>query len=264
MGGTMNLSVAKFSHRGGRSANEDYLGFCANDSIGCFVLADGTGGYQGGAQASEAVVKHILDVFAIQPSVTPDMIQASLGLAKEALNAVKRQHPEFRHMNTTVATLMLDVQCATSYWSHLGDSRIYLFRHGRARLLTRDHSVLQSMIDAGFARGSSRGNSERNTLYASVGSAEIPQQAVSADALTIESGDAFLLCSDGFWESVDEASMESTLRLSDSSDQWIDKMVRTIATIDDGSRDNLSAMAVWVGEQEETTRIQNFPLHEGL
>ncbi|MDH5857396.1 PP2C family protein-serine/threonine phosphatase [Lampropedia aestuarii] len=259
----MNLSVAKYSHRGGRLVNEDYLGFCANDSIGCFVLADGTGGYQGGAQASEAVVKHILDVFAIQPAVTPDMIHASLGLAKEALNAVKRQHPEFTHMNTTVATLMLDAHRRISYWSHLGDSRIYLFRHGRARQLTRDHSVLQSMIDAGFASGSSRGNTERNTLYASVGSVEVPQQAVSASALMLESGDAFLLCSDGFWESVDESCMESALRQSGSSAQWLDEMVRTITTIDDGSRDNLSAMAVWVGEQEETTRIQTFPVHEG-
>lgn len=260
----MNLSVAQYSHRGGRSVNEDYLGFCANDAIGCFVLADGTGGYQGGAQASEAVVKHILDVFAIKPSVSAEMILASIGLAKEALHAVKRKNPQFTHMNTTVATLMLDAQGASSYWSHLGDSRIYLFRHGRARQLTRDHSVLQSMIDAGFAQGSSRGNIERNTLYASVGSAEVPQQAVCADALAVESGDAFLLCSDGFWESIDEATMESALRVSTSSAHWIDEMVRSIATIDDSSRDNLSALAVWVGEQEETTRIQSFSQHRGL
>lgn len=260
----MNLSVAKYSHRGGRQVNEDYLGFCANDAIGCFVLADGTGGYQGGAQASEAVVKHILDVFALQPSVSSEMIVASIGLAKEALLAVRREHPQYSQMNTTVATLMLDTQRAAAYWSHLGDSRIYLLRHGRARLLTRDHSVLQSMIDAGFAHGAARGNMERNTLYASVGSAEVPQQAVCAEALLIESGDAFLLCSDGFWESVDEATMESALRTSSSSAQWIEEMVRTIASLDDGSRDNLSAIAVWVGEQDEITRIQSSAQHGGF
>ena len=53
-------------------------------------------------------------------------------------------------MDTTLAVLMLDTQQALAYWSSLGDSRIYLFRHGRARALTSDHSILQSMIDSGL------------------------------------------------------------------------------------------------------------------
>lgn len=259
----VNLSVAKYSHRGGRSINEDYLGFCANDAIGCFVLADGTGGYEGGAQASEAVVKHILDVFAEKPAVSVEMIQASLGLAKEALQAVRKKHPEFTHMNTTVASLLLDVAHASAYWSHLGDSRVYLFRSGRAHLLTKDHSVLQSMIDAGFAQGDSRGNMDRNTLYASVGSAEVPPHAICSEALVLKSGDAFLLCSDGFWEHVDESTMELTLLQSHGSQAWIDNMVATIAQVDGADNDNLSALAVWVGEQEECTRIQSFHPQEG-
>lgn len=259
----MNISVAKYSHKGGRTINEDYLGFCANDAIGCFVLADGTGGYEGGAQASEAVVKHILDVFALTPSVNAQTNQASIELAKEALDCVKKKHPEFTHMNTTLVSLLLDVDRVAAYWSHLGDSRIYLFRTGRAHLLTKDHSILQSMIDAGFAHGSSRGNVERNTLYASVGSLEVPQDAIAKEGLTLQSGDAFLLCSDGFWETVDEATMESCLHKSNGSQEWLDLMVGTIEDLASVDKDNLSAMAVWVGEQEECTRIQMFHQHSG-
>ncbi|MDR3213573.1 MAG: serine/threonine-protein phosphatase [Azoarcus sp.] len=252
----MRLSVAKRSERGGRERNEDALGFCANETLGCFVLADGTGGYEGGAVASETVVQRVLKHFSATPGVDLAAIAASIDVAREALRRARGSHPQFPDMDTTIATLMLDTERALAYWSALGDSRIYLFRSGRARTLTTDHSVLQSMIDAGIFSGELRGNRKRNLLYAAVGSAEVPARVVCDKPLVLRSGDIFLLCSDGLWESVDEETMEALLQQVETPEQWVDGLAREVPDPESPEQDNFSAMAVWVGEREEvTTRI---------
>mgnify|MGYP000886686191 CR=1 FL=1 len=252
----MRLSVSKFSGRGGREINEDYLGFCGNEVIGCFVLADGAGGHEGGAIASKTVVQQVLKAFSLTPTVSREMAQASIATARTALNQARCQHPDKKNMNTTLAILLLDVDHKEAYWAHLGDSRIYLLRKGRAYALTRDHSILQSMIDAGLTQGTPRGSAERNTLYASVGSTDIPDRTVCEAPLALQMGDAFLLCSDGFWESVDEGIMETTLRLSNNSEQWLQSMLAYIAEPSAETQDNFSALGIWLGDQEEATRIQ--------
>ena len=254
----MRLSVSKFSARGGREINEDYLGFCGNEAIGCFVLADGAGGHEGGALASKTVVQQVLKAFSLTPIVNREMAQASVETARLALKQARHQHPDKRSMNTTLAVLLLNVDQKEAYWAHLGDSRIYLLRKGRACALTRDHSILQSMIDAGLVQGTPRGSTERNTLYASVGSADIPDRTVCNVPLTLQMGDVFLLCSDGFWERIDEGIMEMTLRLSNNPEEWLQNMLAYITDPSTESQDNFSALGIWLGDQEEATRILRF------
>ncbi|MDR0716062.1 MAG: serine/threonine-protein phosphatase [Azoarcus sp.] len=252
----MRLSVAQRSERGGREYNEDFIGFCANETLGCFVLADGAGGYEGGALAAETAVRHVLSFFSAAPAVDSAAINAAIPVARNALADARERHPQYAEMDTTIAALMLDTERALAYWSHLGDSRIYLFRNGRSRILTHDHSVLQSMIDAGMFNGALRGNRKRSMLYAAVGSGEIPERAVRDKPLALLSGDIFLLCSDGFWESIGEEVMEAALQQAASPEQWLDAMVREIAEPDAADQDNYSVLAVWVGDREEiTTRI---------
>ena len=243
----MRLSVAKRSERGGRKANEDVGEFCANETQGCFVIADGTGGHKGGAIASNMVVKHVLTHFSSAPRIDACSINTLMLVAREALSNTRKLHPEYPEMNTTIATLMLDAERACAYWNYLGDSRIYLFRSGRAHSLTIDHSVLQSMIDAGFATGDLRGNCKRNMLYAAVGCDAVPERAVRDEPLALQPGDIFLLCTDGFWESIAEDTMEAALREAASPKQWIDDMMRKVPEPDSPGQDNYSAMAIWVG-----------------
>jgi len=252
----MRLSVAHRSERGGREANEDSVGFCANETQGCFVLADGTGGHEGGALASDTVVKQVLAHFSATPKVDGDSASTLMTVAREALSDVRKRHPQFPEMNTTIATLLLDAERGIACWNSLGDSRIYLFRSGRAHSLTTDHSILQSMIDAGFFTGELRGNCKRNMLYAAVGCEEMPECAIHDEPFPLHSGDIFLLCSDGFWENVSEDVMEEMLRQAETPEQWIDDMMKRIPNPCAPDLDNFSALAVWVGEHEAvTTRI---------
>lgn len=251
----MHLSIAHYSNPGGRDCNQDYVGFSANESMGCFSIADGAGGYLGGELAARAVVSEVLERFVEAPTARCTDAHWSIDTARQALRRTRHEHPEWPDMNTTVAILMLDTRTARAAWSHLGDSRIYLFRNGRAHILTHDHSVMQAMLDAGYARGPLRGRPERNSLYASVGCGEPPSTEVCNGPLAIRDGDAFLLCSDGFWDVLDEATMEDALSGAEQPEHWIARMVDCIEDPAARERDNFSALAIWVGERIEVTRI---------
>jgi len=253
----MRLSVAKRSERGGRERNEDAVGFCANETLGCFVLADGTGGHKGGEVASDFVVQRVLTHFPTAPKGDTETIAALIGVARDALLEARESHPQYPEMDTTIVTLILDLEQECACWGHLGDSRVYLFHRGRARALTTDHSVLQSLMDAGLFTGSLRGNIKRNMLYAAVGSGEIPERVVCEEPAVVCSGDVFLLCSDGFWEALSEDIMEELLQQAQTPDEWLESLVDAVPEPDAPSQDNFSALAIWLGEREEvTTRIE--------
>lgn len=251
----MHLAIAHCTETGGRASNQDFVGFCANENIGCFALADGTGGYDGGALAASSVVSEVLSRFRDAPLQRCSDPKWTIEVARNALALARASHPECPDMNTTMATLLVDADAARATWCQLGDSRIYLFRNGRANVLTHDHSVLQAMIDAGFVRTGSTSLRERNTLYAAVGSDDTPSTAVCEVPLALRAGDVFLLCSDGFWELLDEAAMEEALRRARVPEEWVEGMLAHIGDPVARDADNFSALAVWVGQRIEVTRI---------
>lgn len=255
----MHLAIAHCTDEGGQSSNDDFVGFCATEEIGCFVLADGTGGYRGGALAARTVVNEVLRRFRESPVYHCTRADWSLEVARDALLRARADHPQMSEMNTTLATLLIDLNAGLACWGHLGDSRIYLFRNGRARLLTHDHSVVQAMLDAGYTREPIRGSAYRNALYASVGSEEMPPTALGAAPLALVEGDAFLMCSDGFWDALDECGMEATLQDVDTPEAWVQVMVDMIKQEGGAVDDNFSALAVWVGKKISVTRILSTP-----
>ncbi len=255
-GPMMHLSIAHCTELGSRENNQDFIGFCANEHIGCFALADGAGGYEGGAEASRAVVSEVLRCFQAAPAARCMDAAWPIAVARGALATARECHPGCGEMNTTVATLLISTETGRATWCQLGDSRIYLFRNGRAHKLSHDHSVLQAMIDAGFVRGDLRGRQERNALYAAVGSPETPPTAVCDSPLQVLQGDVFLLCSDGFWDALPEAVMEEELRGAATPEEWVKRMLSRIKRpARESDMDNFSALAVWVGKRIEVTRI---------
>jgi serine/threonine protein phosphatase PrpC len=253
----MHLSIAHCTELGSRENNQDFIGFCANEHIGCFALADGAGGYEGGAEASRAVVNEVLRCFQAAPAARCADAAWPIEVARGALASARERHPGQRERNTTVAALLIDTEMERASWCQLGDSRIYLFRNGRAHKLSHDHSVLQAMIDAGFVRGNLRGRQDRNTLYAAVGSPDTPPTAVCDVPLQILPGDAFLLCSDGFWDALHETAMEEALRSAATPEEWMERMLACIERPRESDMDNFSALAIWVGARIELTRILN-------
>jgi len=246
-----DLLIAMLSRRGGRERNEDACGHWGWGKPGepgpvCCVLADGAGGHGGGDVASQTAAAAVLEAFAARPACDPARVRELIELANRAVVAGQLSSDATRDMRSTLVVWLCDPVRATAAWGHTGDSRLYCFREGRLLLRTRDHSLAQSMIDAGMADPETlRGNPRRNVLIASLGSLEPFDADVPDDNFPLRCGDAFLACSDGFWERVEEKEMEAALERAANPQAWIEDLEQSIARQAVTGQDNYSALAVW-------------------
>ena len=248
----IGLSWTRINEIGKRATNQDTIGEAYYDQLACFVLADGAGGHEGGEVASRVVVDAVLACFKDQPAFGPEALLSYAKCASDEVARRKLAQPQYGDMSTTVAALLVDLARGQVQWGHLGDSRVYLFRGARLHAMSKDHSLTQQLIDAGYARAEQlRIHPQRNILFAAIGAEGDTEVELSAGATVLLPGDALLMCSDGLWEWVVEADMERTLSQSTTPDQWLAAMCRLADDniINSGKvRDNYSAYAILVHE----------------
>ncbi|HYL97977.1 MAG TPA: serine/threonine-protein phosphatase, partial [Blastocatellia bacterium] len=128
---------------------------------------------------------------------------------------------------------------------HAGDSRLYYFQSGRIRYQTKDHSVPQTMVDAGeMSAAQIRGHADRNRLLRSLGMDGEFKPTISCEKQPLHSEDAFLICVDGFWEFVYETEMEADLARADTPGNWLSVMESRIVKRAEDGHDNYTAIAV--------------------
>jgi serine/threonine protein phosphatase PrpC len=252
----LNIRIAGQSEMGARQHNEDDLKFGANGELWYAVVADGAGGHEGGAVASDLVVRLLAHRLQAAPWSTPETLttlvcdtHAALGDRQQGLRGRARMH-------ATVVALWLDSRQQLALWSHVGDSRLYMLRHGRVQHVTQDDSVVQEMVRAGmFTDEQARTHPARNQLISAMGSESPPRPHTLAEPMPLRDGDAFLLCTDGWWEPLDSHAIESTLAVAESPAQWLASMGAMVAEAGHRNQDNYSAVAVWVGDTAQVTRL---------
>jgi serine/threonine protein phosphatase PrpC len=250
------MEIAVLSKCGGRDYNEDACGYWTSDALCCWVVCDGAGGHGGGDVASKLAVSSILKDFSNGSGMSPAAIERALERANRSVMEHQGDERRLRHMHATATVLLVDPAARRALWGHVGDSRIYCFRGGRVIVQTRDHSVLQSVIDGGVMDPVVlRNHPQRNVLLHALGSEEEFRAEVTESPLALREGDTFLLCTDGFWEYVEEPVMERALVQSASPNDWIAAMEAELLRHVKPGHDNYSAIAVWLGDQRETTVI---------
>ncbi len=256
-GGTpMQIEIAILSESGGRGYNEDACGHWNSDGLYCCVVSDGAGGHGGGDVASRLAVSSILGDFSGGSGMSPQAIAAALDRANLAVIEHQSDDRRLRHMHATATVLLVDTVSRRALWGHVGDSRVYCFRGGRVIVQTRDHSVLQSVIDGGVMDPVVlRNHPKRNVLLHALGSEDDFHTDVTPSALALREGDAFMLCTDGLWEYVEEPVMERTLVEADSPQDWLAMMQVELLRHAKPGHDNYSALAVWLGDHRDTTLI---------
>ncbi len=254
----MALAVAQTTNIGGRQTNQDALGMSEQDGLACFVVSDGAGGHQGGEIAANIVVRAVIGSFMRDLSFGSRALQSYIDEAIVNVAQGKDEDQSLADMSATVAAVLIDRNNRCVLWGHLGDTRIYLFRDRKVLRVTKDHTVVQQLIDAGYCKPEeSRTNPQRSTLFAAIGAEGDIRPAVSDDALAIEDGDALLLCSDGFWEWVPEPDMEQALAGAADVNAWLEHMISLAETNSSASakpRDNFTAFALWLGENRSAIR----------
>jgi serine/threonine protein phosphatase PrpC len=252
----MHIEVASRSEVGARSHNEDDVRHGTSGNHVYAVLSDGAGGHSNGAMASDIVVRTATVVLQRATVFNPAVIESAIEEANEVLNQGQQGLKSHERMHATVVALWLDAQAGQALWAHVGDSRLYRIRQGRAEQLTADDSVVQHMVDAGFIKPEdAKHHPRKNQLLAAMGSEEPPNVHVPRQSEPVREGDAFLLCTDGWWDAFDPHDIERTLHEAQSPTDWLDKMAQVVAQARVANQDNYTAVAVWAGNPHEVTRI---------
>jgi protein phosphatase len=220
-----------------RSRNED--AYLAEPQRGLWAVADGMGGHAFGDLASGAVIDALAGL--PPPATLTDFVEsarARLLQVNDALRAEARAR-QVPVIGSTVAALLACGHEAACLWA--GDSRIYLFRHGRLQQLTRDHSQLEALKARGADLAAT--TASPNMITRAVGAAETI--AFDVVPVTARDGDIFLLCSDGLSTPVEEGVIAALLAPGDCAQAAQELVNQALAN---GGRDNITVVVARVDD----------------
>ncbi len=245
MGKTLSVQMSGYTDPGQvRDNNEDAILWDA--AAGWAVLADGMGGHMAGEVASRMAVE-ILQPHLDEMGNNSDEDEGDVERLREAVQeANQRIHAQactdvrYHNMGTTiVAALFRD---ATLTCAHVGDSRCYRYSDGKLEQLSRDHSLVQELVDEGMmSHEEAAESSHKNVITRALGL----EAMVEADILqlSLQAGELYLLCSDGLSDKIPDTELAASLDV-----KKLDKLARNL--VDEANRrggeDNISVILVRV------------------
>lgn len=197
--------------------------------------------------ASDIVVRCLAMRLQGTRDVTPQDLHDAVHEAHELLLRRQRESPPLAHMHATVVALWIDRVRGHALWSHVGDSRLHVFRGARLEHVTRDDSVVQQLLDAGFISPDAASlHPLKHHLACAMGMAADFAAHTLQRPFVLQAGDALLLCSDGWWDGLDTADMLRLRTAAADPQAWLHAMARQIEAARRPHQDNYSAIALWV------------------
>lgn len=174
------------------------------------IVADGMGGHASGEIASQMAVDLISELYYASDRSTPgDALIEAVETANSRIFHQAATDERYFGMGTTVIALVLDGNIGFS--AHVGDSRLYRFRRRHLELLTIDHSQVMEMVRHGIiSMEEARDHDDKNVILRAVGTQADVEVEIS-DSFEVQTGDIFLLCSDGLNDMLDDAAIEEIL-----------------------------------------------------
>jgi serine/threonine protein phosphatase PrpC len=277
---TLSLQAAGDKHRGQvREINEDEIfakvvQATGEEPVGLFIVCDGIGGHAGGEFASEWAVKTLRDELKelfnpVDPRKTvkleaetveaiaagraaptrkmdetdmEDRIRRVIQRANDVVIGIAHAKPDEAGDTGTTLTMAV-VKGDVAFVANVGDSRTYLLREGQLTPITKDHSVVASLVGAGMIQpDEAYTHPQRNLIYRSLGAK--PEVEADISRLELRAGDRLLLCSDGLWEMVRDPQMTVIMKQAPSPKTACQRLID--AANANGGEDNISAVVVWV------------------
>ena len=233
-----------------RDHNEDAI--ISDEALGLAVLADGMGGHRGGEVASAITVSTIIEKLGkrlkkISDGGTDDetgyslesiAVHEAIALANTSVFNSSCENAQYRGMGTTVVVLLFYDNRFTV--AHVGDSRLYRLRDGVLEQITRDHSLMQELIDRGFyTPEQARKSLNKNLVTRAIGIDENVHIDIQEDIAQV--GDIYLLCSDGVTDMIEDELIHQVLEANiDKLDKAAAELVRE--SNENGGKDNISVI----------------------
>jgi serine/threonine protein phosphatase PrpC len=234
-----------------REQNEDRMARARIGACDLYLVVDGMGGQAAGALAAELTVQALGDSMAAQAGARD--LEAALRRAFSHANEVvhaRAQEPgaHTAGMGATAVALVIDGERALV--GHVGDSRAYLWRDGRLKRLTRDHSRVQRMIDAGMITPEQAlDHPDASVVERAVGHLEALEVEL-APWLRLRRGDQLLLCTDGLCGYATDAEIAAVLAFDEAPQALVDRLVGM--SLAKGGQDNVTVQIVRFGREART------------
>lgn len=232
---SLTLAGEAVTHPGTvRPRNED--AFVDRGDIGLWAVADGAGGHGAGDVASAAVAEALQDLPAgLSAAELLAQVRLRIGAVHAELQARAAAAGPGRIIATTLVLLLARGGHYACLWA--GDSRAYVLRNGAFTRLTRDHSLVQDLVDGGVIdEAEAEGHPQANVITRAVGAqGELELDKVSG---RIAEGDRYLLCTDGLFKTMSEAEIGAMISGGSDAAAIVTEAVGR------GARDNVSAIAV--------------------
>lgn len=202
-----------------------------------FAVADGMGGHEAGEIASEITINTLNDLApesADAEALARAVVAANLNVIKAPSQGIGREG-----MGTTLTAAILEKERLII--AQVGDSRAYLLHNGSLQQITRDHSLMADMIEAGqLTEAEARVHPNRSVITRAIGSD--PHMQPDLYELNVETGDRLLLCSDGVCGMIEDSEIASIMRQAPSAQACADQLVET--ALHAGGFDNATAVVV--------------------
>lgn len=232
---TWRLTSHAATHEGAvRPRNEDAL--LERPELGLWVIADGAGGHGAGDVASAAIVAAM---GAIPPGLSAAELLAQVRLRLTAVHGELQEEAARRGPGRILASTVVVMLARGEHFAMLwaGDSRGYLLRAGVLTRVTRDHSLVQELVDQGTLREEdAESHPQANVITRAIGAhGELELDKISG---RIAEGDRFLLCTDGLFKTMSEAEIAGMLAAGADAQAIVTEAVGR------GARDNVSAIGV--------------------
>ena len=237
--------IVQASRIGARDTNEDRVGCWSAPEAVLMAVADGLGGHLQGELAAQIAVDTLGTAFQreAQPQLADpgEFLARSLSSAHAAILSEARKLELPETPRTVIAACV--VQDAHAFWAHVGDCRFYLVRKGRILVRSRDHTVVQRLVDEGRIREEAAAtHPHRNRLLQCLGSYETPSIECGASA-RLAQDDILLICSDGFWGPLTQRQLMHAL-LSRPLAEAIPELVALAESCAGPDCDNISVVAM--------------------
>jgi PPM family protein phosphatase len=250
------LSIGKCSVLGNyRENNEDSIDVQAFPEMTVCLVADGMGGQAAGEVASKRAVEIVPRELKkhLGPTVSNDeakmIVRRAVVQANEEIMSLAALDRELKNMGTTVVLTLWRKGSSLMYVAGMGDSRVYLIRGKKIEQLTVDHSIAQALVEAKtISAAEARTHRYRNVLWKYLGSAEVGE-GPEVKVVPLQAGDRFLLCTDGLSGVVSDEQLLNYMKDKPDNQECADGLCQL--ALDQGSRDNVSAVVVEVGESKK-------------
>ena len=198
-----------------RLDNEDSFGVFELDEGLLAIVCDGLGGNKAGEVASQLTVNTIRDVFTRLNDIDYlERIKLAINEANHLVLEKASKEAALNGMATTVEVLFLNED--TAYWGHIGDSRIYYLKNNKLKQMTKDHSLVQKLVDEGFLTlREAENHPNKNIIMRALGDNHSIEIDLSKQKLNSKDEYRFFICTDGVTAVVPDSELGDYLKIKD-------------------------------------------------